>query len=82
MTKYSTMNLSFFSSTVCREGNVRILDDANSHHIITTLPDGNISISGIVEVCINGEWASTCDLYPIDPSSAKLACERIGYYDG
>ena len=42
---------------------------------------GNVTISGVAEVCVSGQWASTC-VTPgetIDDDVLETVCRELGY---
>ena len=62
---------------VCRDGSVRILHDNATVEYLES--EGNVTITGVVEVCVFGTWASVCDRYHIDPTAADIMCKELGY---
>lgn len=63
------------SCVVCTDGSVRLLQENGT----VVYNSSTVYITGIVEVCVEGYWASVCDLYPIDPIGPEVVCQSLGY---
>ena len=64
-----------WSSTVCYEGDVRL---------VSRVFDNPLSVTGVLEVCINSSYTSVCtdsvDFNdPVVQTQAEFTCEELGY---
>ena len=72
-------NVSFYlHSLACSNGHVRLYNstaDINSN--------GTLAITGIFEICVDGEWATVCDdgsaIDPDNQDALERACYSMGY---
>ena len=60
----------------CSDGSVRLYNNQ-----IASTDDGTLTITGILEVCVDNKWATVCDDDTNFDNDAALqrACEAMGY---